>query len=82
MKRLDLPLPLFGFAAATRVALGAGIGLLASSALRPRMRRRVGGTLVALGALTTIPIALLAFRRREEGAPQPTAAGAAPLHQP
>ena len=48
MKRLDLSFPEFGFIVATRAALGAGIG---------RRRKAVGATLVAIGAITTIPAA-------------------------
>ena len=55
MKNLDLALPKFGFIVATRAALGAGLGLLASSKLRQKQRKRAGLTLLALGALTTIP---------------------------
>ena len=61
MKRVDLTLPEFGFVVATRAALGAGIGLLAAGRLRSARRRNVGWTLVALGALTTIPAAMAVF---------------------
>ena len=55
MARLDLSFREFGFIVATRAALGAGVGLLLGSRLARRNRRRLGATLVALGALTTIP---------------------------
>ena len=61
MKRLDLSLPEFAFVVVTRAALGAGIGLLAAGKLRRARRRDVGWTLVALGALTTIPAAMAVF---------------------
>lgn len=61
MKRLDLSLPEFGFVIATRAALGVGIGLLLADRLCRRTRRGVGLTLVALGALTTIPAAMAVF---------------------
>jgi len=64
MKRVDLPLPLFGFAVATRVALGVGIGFLAAARLSKASRKRVGATLVAFGALTTLPIALAVLGRK------------------
>jgi hypothetical protein len=38
-----------------------GIGLLAAGGLRCSKRRAVGWTLVALGALTTIPAAMAVF---------------------
>jgi hypothetical protein len=61
MKKVNLTLPEFGFVVATRAALGVGIGLLASGGLPRGRRRAVGWTLVALGALTTIPAALAVF---------------------
>ena len=57
MKSVVLDMPVFGFIVATRAALGVGIGLLLADRL-PRARRRlVGRTLIAIGALTTIPAA-------------------------
>jgi hypothetical protein len=61
MKRLDLSLPEFAFVVTTRAALGAGIALLAAGKLRRARRRSVGWTLVALGALTTIPAVMTVF---------------------
>lgn len=58
MKRVDLTKPLFFFIVGTRVLLGAGIGLLAAGRLPRKTRRAVGRTLVAVGALTTIPAAI------------------------
>lgn len=43
------------FVIGTRVALGAGIGLLLSAKLSDKFRRRLGMTLAGLGGLTTIP---------------------------
>ena len=40
----------------TRVALGAGIGLLLSNKIGADARRGAGIALVAVGALTTIPL--------------------------
>jgi hypothetical protein len=42
--------------AGTRVALGAGIGLLVSGRLSDDQRKAAGWTLLAVGILTTIPI--------------------------
>ena len=60
----ELRLPELGLIAATRGMLGAGIGLLLASKLRDKRRKGVGWTLVAIGALTTIPLARIAFDRR------------------
>jgi hypothetical protein len=66
MKDLQLSLPELFFVGATRGIAGVGIGLLAAEVVRPDARRSVGWTLLAIGALTTIPIAAKVF-----GRPQP-----------
>ena len=63
MKRVDLSLREFGFIVATRAALAAGVGLLAAGRLSTRDRRRVGGILLAVGALTTPVAGYLLFGR-------------------
>jgi len=42
----------------TRVALGAGIGLLLSSRLNNDQRKAAGWALALVGGLTTIPLAM------------------------
>ena len=64
MNNIVLSRPQFGFVVATRAALAFGIGLLVSSRLDRDRRRALGGTLVAVGALTTIP-AVLFIRRND-----------------
>jgi hypothetical protein len=66
MKKFDLSAPSFFFIVGTRALLGAGIGLLVADHLRRKPRRRVGATLVTLGALTTIPAAFTLFSSRSE----------------
>jgi len=66
MKNLLLSPPVFGFVVATRVALAFGIGLLVADRIPEARRRRVGLTLVAIGAATTIPAAVLAFGSRAD----------------
>ena len=61
----ELRLPELGLVAATRGMLGAGIGLLLAYKLSDNSRKAVGWTLVAIGALTTIPLASIAFDRRQ-----------------
>jgi 4-amino-4-deoxy-L-arabinose transferase-like glycosyltransferase len=56
MKERIVTLPEIGLIAATRGMLGAGIGLLLSGKLKKDQRRAVGWTLVAVGAVTTIPL--------------------------
>jgi len=60
----ELRLPELGLVAGTRGLLGAGLGLLLSDKLSDDRRKTVGWTLVAIGALTTIPLAMLVFGRR------------------
>jgi hypothetical protein len=58
VKRFDIALPELGFIAATRGMAGAGIGLLLADYLRDDRRKAIGWTLLTIGALTTVPIAL------------------------
>jgi hypothetical protein len=58
MKETRVALPYVGLIAGTRVALGVGIGLLASTRIDESARRKAGVALVTLGALSTIPLAL------------------------
>jgi hypothetical protein len=57
MKTTTVSIPELALIAGTRGMLGMGIGLLAANRMRPEQRRAVGWTLVAVGVLTTIPLA-------------------------
>lgn len=57
MRETRVSLPELGLIAGTRAALGAGVGLLLADRLSQEQRKAVGWTLLALGALTTIPLA-------------------------
>ena len=61
-----LTLPELGFIIATRALLGAGIALLVGQRLDASTRRAVGLTLAGVGALTTIPAAMVVFRNRRQ----------------
>ncbi len=61
MKTHEVTIPQIGLIAGTRAMLGAGIALLLSEKLAPDQRRAIGWTLVAIGALTTVPLALQVF---------------------
>jgi hypothetical protein len=65
MIKAELTLPEIGLIAATRGLLGAGIGLLLAEKLSAEQRKAVGWTLVGVGALTTIPLALDVFSKRQ-----------------
>jgi hypothetical protein len=58
MKTRLMTLPELMMIAGTRVALGAGLGLLLGSRLSDNARRGAGWTLLGLGAVTTIPLAM------------------------
>lgn len=61
MKKRELTLPELALIAGTRGMLGAGIGLLLSGKLSKDKRRATGWTLVAVGAVTTIPLMMSVF---------------------
>jgi hypothetical protein len=61
MKERHVDLPTIALIAGTRVALGIGIGLLLSDRLSPEARSAVGRTLIAVGALSTIPLVAQVF---------------------
>jgi hypothetical protein len=63
MKDVTLRLPQLLFIVGTRAALGVGVGLLIAGALSPSRRKMLGSTLIAAGAATTVPAALLVKRR-------------------
>ncbi len=56
MKPKALSLRELMFLAGTRAALGAGVGLLVSELLNRDQRKAAGITLLAIGAITTVPI--------------------------
>jgi hypothetical protein len=58
MKTAEISVPELILIAGTRVALGIGIGLLLADKLDRDTRRGAGGALLAVGVLSTIPIAL------------------------
>ena len=68
MRITTLTIPEVGFIAGTRAALAAGLALLLADKLSDSTRRTVGITLVAIGAATTIPAAMVLFGRRSEPA--------------
>ena len=58
MKKSIVTTPELALIAGTRVALGAGLGLLLADRLNDSQRRAVGWTLALVGAVTTIPLAI------------------------
>jgi hypothetical protein len=64
MIEAELSLRELAMIASTRAILGAGVALLLADQFSGGMRKRVGWALVAVGALTTIPLATIVFGRR------------------
>jgi hypothetical protein len=58
MRETRVSLPELAMIAATRGMLGVGVGLLIAERVGQERRRAVGATLLAIGALSTIPLAL------------------------
>lgn len=68
MPKTVLEVPQIGLIAATRALAGIGIGLLIADRLTREQRSRFGWGLLALGAVTTVPLiaTVLKHRVREE----------------
>jgi hypothetical protein len=58
----SLSLAKVGALAITRAMLGAGVGLLVADRLEPRTQRVVGGTLLAVGVVSTVPLVMSILR--------------------
>jgi hypothetical protein len=64
MKEIRLIIPELGLIAGTRAALGGGVALLLADKFTKEQRKAIGWTLFLFGAITTIPLGILAFARR------------------
>jgi hypothetical protein len=62
MRTTRMSLPEVGALALTRAVLGAGVGLLVGDRLEVRSRRKVGGVLLAVGLVSTVPVVLSIVR--------------------
>ncbi|HAM52048.1 MAG TPA: hypothetical protein DCP92_15680 [Nitrospiraceae bacterium] len=58
MKKAELTLPEIALIAGTRGLLGAGAGLLLADKLNDDQRTAIGWTLLIIGAVSTIPLAI------------------------
>jgi hypothetical protein len=65
-RSVSLRIPEIGFIAGTRAALGAGLGLLLADRLNRRRRKKLGWILLAVGALTTVPVVTNVIRKAKE----------------
>ena len=58
MRETEITLPELALLAGTRVAIGAGLGLLLADRLSEDRRRAAGWTLLLFGLATTVPLAI------------------------
>ena len=58
MNPRTISIPTLALIGSTRGMLGAGLGLLLANRLSDVQRRRIGGSLLAVGLLSTIPLAM------------------------
>ena len=65
MKETRLTMPEIGLIAATRGMLGAGLALLLGPKLDENRRKTIGKTLLLIGALSTIPLAIDVWSKRQ-----------------
>ena len=65
MKKMELTLPEIGLIGGTRAMAGAGIALLLSDRLNNDQRKAVGWTLFLIGAISSIPLAIDVFSKRQ-----------------
>jgi hypothetical protein len=77
MRETRISLPELAMIGGTRAALGAGLALLLADRLPDAQRRAVGWTLLAIGVLSTIPLALEVLGR-EPGLDAGTATSSEP----
>ena len=65
MKKAELTLPEIALIAGTRGMLGAGVGLLLADRLNDDQRKSIGWTLLIVGAISTIPLAIEVLSKRQ-----------------
>ena len=66
MKKLELTLPEMALIVGTRGMFGAGAGLLLADKLNDDKRKAIGWTLLLIGAISTIPLAIEVLSKRQE----------------
>jgi len=64
MKKSELTLSEIALIAGTRGMIGAGAGLLLADRLNDDQRKSIGWTLLIIGAISTIPLAMEVLSRR------------------
>ena len=74
MREIPLTLPEIGMINSTRFIIGTGLGLLLAGKLHNQARKAVGLTLIAVGTLVSIPVAMT-FIGKLRGGRVPGSAG-------
>lgn len=65
MRNVKLSMPEVALIAGTRVALGAGLGLLLAGQLSRKERKAVGTALTLVGVISTVPLLMEVLAKRE-----------------
>ena len=65
MKKSELTLSEIALIAGTRGMIGAGAGLLLADRLNDDQRKSIGWTLLIIGAISTIPLAIEVLSKRQ-----------------
>ena len=65
MKKAELTLPEIALIAGTRGMLGAGAGLLLAEKLNDDQRKAIGWTLLIIGGISTVPLAIEVLSKRQ-----------------
>lgn len=69
MREVQVTLPELALLVGTRAALGAGLGLVLADCLSESQRKAVGWTLLLVGAVTTVPLAIAVLGRVRDSTP-------------
>ncbi len=64
IKQAKISIPELGLIAGTRGLLGIGVGFLLADRISRDRRQAIGWTLLSIGVVTTIPLALEVWRQR------------------
>lgn len=65
MKETRITMPELAMLAGTRAMMGAGIAFLLAKKISQERRRRVGWALFLVGAVSTLPLAMLVLGKKE-----------------
>ncbi len=66
MKERSVTLPEIGLIGGTRALLGAGVALLFADKLNNDQRKAIGWTLLLVGAISTVPLAINVLSRNDK----------------